>query len=165
MVCISKLLVFPNPRVVLAGCRKKNARQLYSTWACFTLAMWLIFWSGVRTASFSFLLHNLLIMRLWTNHSTTSLIKWKWCLCIPYHITDVRISVPLCVLSHFSHFWLFGTPWIVAHQDPLSMGFSRQEYWRGLPLPSPGDLLHPGTEPASLAWQANSLTLGHWGSP
>ena len=165
MVCISKLLVFPNPRVVLAGCRRKNGSQLCSTWAHFTLAMWQIFWSGVRTASFSLLLHNLLIMQLWTNHSTTSLIKWKWCLCIPYHRTDVRISVPTCVLSHFSHFWLFVTPWIVAHQAPLSMGFSRQEYWRGLPLPSPGDLLHPGIEPASLALQANSLTLGHWGSP
>ena len=38
----------------------------------------------------------------------------------------------------------------VAHQPPLSMGFSRQEYWSGLPFPSPGDLPHPGTEPASL---------------
>ena len=41
------------------------------------------------------------------------------------------------------------TPWVVAHQAPLSMGFSRQEYWSGLPFPSPGDLTDPGIEPKS----------------
>ena len=56
----------------------------------------------------------------------------------------------LCVLSHFSHIQLFVTLWAVAHQAPLSMGFSRQEYWSGLPCPSPGDLPHPGIESASL---------------
>ena len=45
---------------------------------------------------------------------------------------------------------LFATPWTVAHQAPPLMGFSRQEYWSGLPFPSPGDLLDPGIEPASL---------------
>ena len=49
------------------------------------------------------------------------------------------------------------TPWTVAHQAPLSMGFSRQEYWSGLPFPSPGDFPNPGTEPRSLALQADSL--------
>ena len=42
------------------------------------------------------------------------------------------------------------TPWTVAGQAPLSMGFSRQEYWNGLPFPSPGDLPKPGIEPMSL---------------
>ena len=42
-----------------------------------------------------------------------------------------------CMLSHFSHVHLFVTPWTVAHQAPLSMGFSKQEYWSGLPFPSP----------------------------
>ena len=45
----------------------------------------------------------------------------------------------------------FATPWTVAHQSPLSMGFSRQEYWNGLPFPSPGDLPDPGIEPGSPA--------------
>ena len=45
---------------------------------------------------------------------------------------------------------LFATPWTVAHQAPLSMGFSRQEYWSGLPYPPPGDLPNPGIEPVSL---------------
>ena len=45
---------------------------------------------------------------------------------------------------------LFATPWTVACQAPLSMGFSRQEYWSGLAFPTPGDLLDPGIKPASL---------------
>ena len=54
------------------------------------------------------------------------------------------------MLSHFSHDQLFAILWTVARQAPLSMGFSRQEYWSGLSCPSPGDLPHPGMEPASL---------------
>ena len=53
---------------------------------------------------------------------------------------------------------LFVTPWTVAYQAPLSMGFSRQEYWSGLPFPSPGDFPNPGIEPGSPAFQADALT-------
>ena len=53
---------------------------------------------------------------------------------------------------------LFATLWTVAHQAPQSMGFSRQEYWSGLPFPSPGDLSNPGIEPRSPALQADALT-------
>ena len=55
-----------------------------------------------------------------------------------------------CMLSCFSHVRLFVTPWTVACQALLSMGFSRQEYWSGLPCPSLGDLPDPGIEPAFL---------------
>ena len=55
-----------------------------------------------------------------------------------------------CMLSCFSHVWLFATLWTVARQAPLSMGFSRQEYWSALPCPPPGDLPNPGIEPRSL---------------
>ena len=55
-----------------------------------------------------------------------------------------------CVLSCFSHVQFFATLWTVACQAPLSMGFSRQGYWSGLPFPSPGDLPHLGIEPVSL---------------
>ena len=55
-----------------------------------------------------------------------------------------------CVLSRFSHVQLFATPWIVALPALPSMEFSRQEYWSGLPFPTPEDLLDPGIEPASL---------------
>ena len=67
-----------------------------------------------------------------------------------------------------SHIQLFETLWTVARQAPLSMGFSRQEYWSGLPCPSPGDLPDPGIEamsPAALALQVDSLPVSHWGNP
>ena len=54
------------------------------------------------------------------------------------------------MLSHFSHVHLFVTSWTVAHQAPLSMELSRQEYWGGLPCLPPGDLPNPGIEPGSL---------------
>ena len=52
---------------------------------------------------------------------------------------------------------LFVTVWTVAHQAPLSMKFSRQEYWNGLPFPSPGDLPDPGIKPGSSALEADAL--------
>ena len=55
----------------------------------------------------------------------------------------------------------FVTPWTVAHQAPLPMGFSRQEYWSGLPCPSPGDLPDPGIEPASLIPLHGRRVLDH----
>ena len=55
-----------------------------------------------------------------------------------------------CVLSRFSHVWLCVTLSTIGLQTPLSMGFSRQEWWSGLPWPSPGDLSDPGIEPVSL---------------
>ena len=58
----------------------------------------------------------------------------------------------------FSRVRLFVTPWTVAYQAPPSMGFSRQEYWSGLPFPSPGDLPDPGIEPGSPTLQADALT-------
>ena len=54
------------------------------------------------------------------------------------------------VLSHFRYVQLFVTPWTVVCQAPLPMGFSRQEYWSGLPCPPPRDLPDPGIEPVSL---------------
>ena len=71
-------------------------------------------------------------------------------------------------VKSLSHVQLFATLWTVAHQAPLSMGFSRPEYWSGLPCPPPGDLPNPGTEPmapVSSASQVDSLPISHWGSP
>ena len=61
--------------------------------------------------------------------------------------------------------WLFATPWTIAHQVPLSMGFSRQEYWSGLPFLSPWDFPDPGIEPRSLALQADAFTSEPPGKP
>ena len=59
----------------------------------------------------------------------------------------------------------FATPWTVAHQTPLSIGFPKQEYWSGLPSPSPGDLPDSRIKPTSPAWQEDSLLLSGLGSP
>ena len=58
-----------------------------------------------------------------------------------------------------SHVYLFVTPWTVAYEAPLSMGFSRQAFWSGLPFPSPGDLPNPGIEPGSSTLQADAFTI------
>ena len=76
-----------------------------------------------------------------------------------YFLTFLRLVLML------SHVQLFATPWTVAHQAPLSMGFSRQEYHNGLPFPPPGDLPNPGIKAESPALQADSLPLSHLGSP
>ena len=73
--------------------------------------------------------------------------------CIPAEFFTAEPSVRL--LSHVQH---FSTPWTVAHQAPPSMGFSRQEYWSGLPFPFPGDLPNPGIEPGYPALEADTLT-------
>ena len=70
----------------------------------------------------------------------------------------------MCAQS-FSHAQLFETPWTVAHQATLSMEFSRQEYWSGLPCPPPGDLPNPGIEPRSLKLQVDSLLSEPPGKP
>jgi len=60
-----------------------------------------------------------------------------------------------------SHVRLFATPWTAAHQAPLSMEFSREEYWSGLPFPSPGDLPNPGIEPVSTSPAFGRRDLSH----
>ena len=76
-----------------------------------------------------------------------------------------NLSIHMCIFSKkvkvksLSRVQLFATPWTVAYQAPPSMGFSRQEYWSGLPFPFPGDLPNPGIEPGSPAWQTDALPL------
>ena len=64
-------------------------------------------------------------------------------------------------MKSLSYVQLFVTPWTVAHQAPPSMEFSSQEYWSGLPFPSPGDLPDPGIEPGAPALQADVLQSGN----
>ena len=68
-------------------------------------------------------------------------------------------------MKSLSHVRLFATPWTVAYQAPLSMGFSRQEYWSGLPLPPSGNLPEPGMEPASPALAGGLFTTEPPGKP
>ena len=102
-----------------------------------------------------------------TIHPTVAIsTKWKtiWSLTTLFAPCTLLHT---CVLSYFSHVLLFVTPLTVAGQAPLSMGFSRQEYWSGLPCPLPGYLPNPGIKPESSkspALQTNSLLLSHWWS-
>ena len=89
------------------------------------------------------------------------------------NLKDESVCVCVCVyvctrICTFSCVPLFVTLWTVACQASLSMGFPRQEYWRGLPFPPPGDLPDPGSNLGFLRllhWQADSLPLYHPGSP
>ena len=78
--------------------------------------------------------------------------------CIIFHQDDAWLHVSLCVYV-VCHVWLFATPWTVACQAPLSMEFSRQEYWSGLPFPIPGDLPSPAIEPMSITCVSY---IGRW---
>ena len=69
------------------------------------------------------------------------------------------------VVKLLSHVQLFASPWTVAYQAPLSMGFFRQEYWSGLPFPPPGDLPDPGIEPVSPAFADRFFTTEPPGKP
>ena len=75
------------------------------------------------------------------------------------------ICIFIRMLSHFSHVRLFPTPWTVDLQAPLSMGFSRQEPWNGLPCFPPGGLPNPRIEPRSPTLQADSLPAEPQGKP
>ena len=77
------------------------------------------------------------------------------------YILHYKIPRALVLLS--SRIWLFTIPWTVAYQNPLSMGFSRQKYWSGVPFPSPGDPPNPGIGPRSPSLQADALPLSHQG--
>ena len=77
-------------------------------------------------------------------------------------VSSWKVKVKVKSLSHVR---LFATPWTVALQAPPSMGFSRQQYWSGLPFPSPGDLPNPGIETMSPTLQADALTSEPPGKP
>ena len=79
-------------------------------------------------------------------------------ICISLQIFPPMTNLDDDDVKSLSRVRLFATPWTVAHQAPPSMGFTRQEYWSGLPFPSPGDRPNPGIEPRSPALQADSLS-------
>ena len=79
--------------------------------------------------------------------------------------TDKHLSLLWKKARSLSHVPLFATLWTVAYQAPPSMGFSRQEYWSGLPFPSPGDLPDLGIKPGSPALEADALTSEPPGKP
>ena len=115
---------------------------------------------------------------VWGLQKISSRIWWKWHsykiagfnlswisfnnlffieLLLNYAIVELRIAELCCTVLLLSRVWLFTTPWTVARQAPLSMGFSRQEDWSGFPCPPPGDLPNPGMELRSPTLQEDSL--------
>ena len=84
--------------------------------------------------------------------------------CSKLLIGKICVCVCVCVCVLVAQLF-FATPWTVALQAPWCVGFPRQEYWSGLPFPSPGDLPHPGIEPGSLALQVDSLPFEPPGKP
>ena len=100
----------------------------------------------------------------WAGRSQSIAHKKPWWIQTIWFHHDSRRAVFLSWHSHYltyseslSRVWLSAIVWTVAHQAPRSIVFSRQEYWSGLPCPSPGDLPDPGIEPVSPALQVNSL--------
>ena len=84
---------------------------------------------------------------------------------LPLICTKTSASQCMCVCQLLSCVLRFAAPRTVASQAPLSMGFSRQEYWSGLPFPSPRDLPNPGIEPGSPTLQTDSLLCEPQGKP
>ena len=116
------------------------------------------FWTALRWASPIVQQPLCLVSRTKENH---------WSLIIQVRMARsgpflVRMKVKV---NSFSPSWLFVTLWTVAHHSASSMGFSRQEYWSGLPFPSPGDLPDSGIKPGSPALQADSLPTELSGKP
>ena len=87
--------------------------------------------------------------------------------------TGKTIALTICTfigkvkvkVKSLSRVQLFATPWMVTYKAPWSMGFSRQEYWSGMPFPSPEDLPNPGIEPGSPALQTDALPSEPLGKP
>ena len=121
-VCVVLVLpCHPSP-----GHHLPNSRSVQSPWQTSSHYPWLI-------------LKFVVIGKL------SALIPMLWVMTL----TDTQRLPHVCAWS-LSHVWLSVTPWTIAHEAPLSMGFSRQECWSGLPFPALGDLTDPGIEPASL---------------
>ena len=97
--------------------------------------------------------------------SISYFFKESWFLVGGWGTLKPRIPVVKVKVKSLSRVRLFGTLWTVAYQASPSMGFSRQEYWSGLPFPSPEDLPDPGIEPGSPALEADALTPETPGKP
>ena len=108
--------------------------------------------------------HHLSLEFLTFLNWTLSLLNTTSPFCLLNSPASLMVIVFEWILE-FKNCYCLGTPWMVALQAPLSMEFLRQEYWSGLPFPSPGDLPEPGIKPTSPSWQADSFPLSHQGSP
>ena len=114
----------------------------------------------LNLSTFLFIYH----VASWFFRSTKMRLNWfsNLSLTVEHLLCTTHLVV---VIWSLNCVWLLLTPWTVACQAPLSMGFPRQEYWNGLPFPSPGDLPNPGIKRATPALQLDALLLRQQGSP
>ena len=142
-----------------------------------TPKMWFIKFSSLRTFqkhSYEISIEMKSVRTLWTSSSISRIHPTDLLTHLPRTGGTRRFTAALLIMAKgwkLSKCLLFGgglaakscltlaTPWTIAHQAPLSMGFPRQEYWSRLPFPSPGELPDPGIEPKSPALQAESLQV------
>ena len=115
---------------------------------CWVHSLWMVFFISSSYVLVPQAQHGNCPVQLW---ASTSLSPWG------------RAGGRICAQS-FSRVRLFATPWTAAHQAPLSMELSRQEYWSGLPFPPPEDLPDPGINPASPALAGRFFTISHLGN-
>ena len=101
-----------------------------------------------------YILNGKKLMHIYLPTSVSQLIHFM----LIYHIHKVKVK-------SLSRVWIFVTPWTIAYQVPSPMGFSRQEYWIGLPFPSPGDLPNPGIKSGFPALQSDALPSEPPGKP
>ena len=112
-------------------------------------------------------LMHFVVQRKITQHCKAIIFQeiHKWKKELNFSSSSLSVDVLCWVLSRFSGVRLFATLWTIALHSPLSRGFSRQEYWSGLPCSPPGDLPDPGIKPRSLALQGDSLLSESRGKP
>ena len=135
---ISKVLKIP-PRWSMQQFLSHSLYTAQARWASHT---WRTAWNPGGPSGSVFRISGL--QTLFTIKNKISSVNSYFFLSVLYMILNY-----VCMLSRFSHVWLFAILWTVALQAPLSIGFSRQEYWSGMPCPPPGDFPDPGMEPAS----------------
>ena len=139
---------------------------MYFLFVCFIVALYwdnsvsthweILLWMGIVLANWFFYISEILhVSSMIKDFLVITLdqdILWTLNTIVFYLLVHFIVSLWMKVkVKSLSHVRLFATPWTVAYHAPLFMGFSRQEYWSGLPFPSPGDLRDPEIEPGSPA--------------
>ena len=150
---------FSSLPVLLASIESTNGQQNHlsktHTWSCqFPAGNFLRFSMALRIMPF--FLHSREILSTLQGLAQKSPLLWNSPLSSPSHWVS-HFHCQWRWVKLLSLVWLFATPWTVAYQVPPSTGFSIQEYWSGVPFPSPGDLPDPGIEPKSPALYADAL--------
>ena len=133
----------------------------FLSWACSPITEHILKeWDGATSSEKKVAGLDSLSLAWWGEPATASMVQLGLRSCLAVytgHWLGVRALKTAEWVKLLSCVRLFATPWTVYYQAPPSMGFSRQEYWSGLPFPSPGDLPDPGIEPRSPALLADAL--------